>query len=253
MADARNPGAPVDLSLQPPLQGSVRNPGLAPDAVKTPQSKSGDWFTVNAPPTMPGGQLTESFSGSAPSGGGGYGGWFTAPNLNETNDPGYRFRLDEQQRAFTNSAFSRGQGLTGGALRDLTRIQGGLASQEYQNVFNRQLAGDQFNRDTSFGNTDRALNQYMASRDTFWGDSDRLFNRNFSMATLGQNAALGYGTNLGQFGQSGSGIYQGIGNSQSAGTIGMGNAISSGIGSGTNNYLYLQQLRALQGQGGGGG
>jgi hypothetical protein len=108
------------------------------------------------------------------------------------------------------------------------------------------LLGDTFNRDTAFGNADRALNSYMASRDTLWGDTDRLFNRNFSLASLGQNAAGNYGNNLALYGQGGSDAIYGAGNARSAGATATGNAINSGIQNGANLYAYLDAMRNRQ-------
>lgn len=215
-------------------------PGGPSAALNSGMKGGGDWFAQNAPPAAPTladpaqGTLNQQYGNGAP--GGGYGGQFQAPQLNNTNDPGYQFRLDQAGRAYQNSAFARGQGLTGGSLRGLTDYIGNAASQEYGNVFARQLAGDTFNRDTSFGNQDRALNSYIASRDTFWGDNDRLFGRNFSLASLGQNAAAGYGNQLGAYGNNISDLYTNQGNANAGRAIGVGNAISGGIAGGVDAY-----------------
>lgn len=221
--------------------------GLTTQPASSPVTASSDWFSQNMPPASTSapdpmqGALTQSFGGgSAPTGG--YGGQFVAPTgVTFMNDPGYQFRIDQGNRAVQNSAFAKGTGLTGGAIKDLLNYGQGAASAEFQNVFNRDLAGQTFNRDTAFGNQDRALNSYLASRDTFWGDTDRLFGRNFSLAQLGENAAAGYGNNLGQYGAGGSDTLTGIGNSGAAGTIGTGNAIAGGIGKGASMAALLAQ------------
>ena len=53
------------------------------------------------------------------------------------NDPGYAFRMSEGMKALERSAAARGGMLSGGALRGITRFGQDLASQEYQNAFNR--------------------------------------------------------------------------------------------------------------------
>ena len=53
------------------------------------------------------------------------------------NDPGYAFRMGEGMKALERSAAARGGMLSGGALRGITRFGQDLASQEYQNAFNR--------------------------------------------------------------------------------------------------------------------
>jgi hypothetical protein len=233
---------------QPPSQpgggvGTMPMPGqtgapIGGSGMKGGAPAGGGWFDQNAPaPSLGAGQgaLNQQFGGNAP--GGGYFEQFNAPNgVNFMNDPGYQFRIDQGNRAVQNSAFGRGAGLTGGALRALTDYSQGAASQEYGNVFNRALQGQTFNRDTSFGNADRALNSYMASRDTFWGDNDRLFGRNFSLAGLGQNAAAGVGNSIGQYGQSMNALITGQGNANASASIGRGNAIAGGINGGLDAY-----------------
>ncbi len=67
---------------------------------------------------------------------------FTAPTMADLAvDTGYNFRLNEGQRLAQNNAAARGT-LRGGAfMKDLTRYGQDMASQEYQNAFNRSLAG----------------------------------------------------------------------------------------------------------------
>lgn len=55
------------------------------------------------------------------------------------NDPAYRFRLEEGQRALNASAAAKGVLHTGGTLRDLVDYGQNFASQEYNNFYNRAL------------------------------------------------------------------------------------------------------------------
>jgi hypothetical protein len=52
-------------------------------------------------------------------------------------DPGYAFRQSEGIKGLDRSASARGGVLSGGALKDITRFGQELASQEFQNAFNR--------------------------------------------------------------------------------------------------------------------
>lgn len=63
-------------------------------------------------------------------------------------DPGYAFRLKEGMKALEQGAAARGGLLSGNMLRGAQEYGQGLASQEYQNAFNRyqQQQGNQFNR-----------------------------------------------------------------------------------------------------------
>lgn len=59
------------------------------------------------------------------------------PAYNWQADPGYQFRLGEGMRALENSAAARGGLLSGGFGRAAIGYGQDMASQEYQNVFNR--------------------------------------------------------------------------------------------------------------------
>src|SRR5688572_4161536 len=83
------------------------------------------------------------------------------------NDPGYKFRMSEGQRALERSASARGMLNSGAALKGLSRFSQGLASDEFQNAWSRNQTE----------NTGR-------------------YNRLANMAGLGQSAAQ----NLGAFG-----------------------------------------------------
>jgi hypothetical protein len=52
-------------------------------------------------------------------------------------DPGYAFRLSEGIKGLNNAAAARGGLLSGGTLKATERFAQGLASQEYQNAYNR--------------------------------------------------------------------------------------------------------------------
>jgi hypothetical protein len=54
-------------------------------------------------------------------------------------DPGYQFRLAEGQRALENSGAARGVTNTGGNMKGLLDYGQQAASQEYGNVYNRNL------------------------------------------------------------------------------------------------------------------
>lgn len=52
-------------------------------------------------------------------------------------DPGYAFRMSEGMKALENSAAARGGLFSGATLKGINRFGQDLASQEYQNAFNR--------------------------------------------------------------------------------------------------------------------
>jgi len=131
-------------------------------------------------------------------------------------DPGYAFRMSEGMKALERSAAARGGLLSGATLRGTQRFGQDLASQEYQNAFNRFQA-------------ERAgtLNPYQA------------------LAGTAQSSANVLGQQAGQLGQQlGSNII-GAGNAQAAGQIGQANAIVGGLGQGINFYQNQQLLNRL--------
>lgn len=58
-------------------------------------------------------------------------------------DPGYGFRMSEGLKALERSAAGRGGAASGAAMKGITRFGQDLASQEYQNAFNRYMANRQ--------------------------------------------------------------------------------------------------------------
>lgn len=123
-------------------------------------------------------------------------------------DPGYAFRLSEGVKALERSRAQAGGLLSGGTGKALTRYGQDLASQEYQNAFNRYQ-------------TERA-NQ---------------LNPLAALTAAGQGSANVLGTAAGNYGkQAGEGITD-IARAQAAGNVGMSNALAGGVG----QYLgYMQ-------------
>lgn len=140
-------------------------------------------------------------------------------------DPGYAFRMSEGMKALERSAAARGGLLSGATLKGVQRYGQDLASQEYQNAFNR----------------------YQAERTGTLNPLQSLSGG----AQTSANVLTGAAGTLG--GQLGSNII-GAGNAQAAGQIGSANAIAAGVGQGINFYQNQQLLnRLLPGGGIGGG
>lgn len=143
------------------------------------------------------------------------------PDLNRSfsmsdfqHDPGYQFRMAEGTKAIERSAAARG-GFSGSTLKSLSKYGQGVASDEYNNAYNR-----------------------------FNNDRTNRFNKLSSMAGLGQTAnqanlqsGMNYANNVNQ-------NINAAGNAQAAGYIGQGNAVNGAIGQGMNtwmNYQYMNQ------------
>lgn len=145
---------------------------------------------------------------------------FTPAQFMANQDPGYAFRMSEGMKGLERSAAARGGLLSGAQMKGIQRYGQDLASQEYQNAFNRYQ--------TARTNT---LNPYA------------------SLAGVAQSSANTLGSAAGQFGQQMGSNIIGAGNAAAAGQVGAANAITGGIGQGINFYQQNQLLNALRGGG----
>ncbi len=112
--------------------------------------------------------------------------------------PGYDWLKNETLSGALNKRSSLGGVLSGNTLRDLTGYSSGLASQDYQNAFNRY--------NTNINN---------------------IYSRLFGQETLGANAATGNASNIGS-------LQNQIGTTDAAGILGGTNAAVRGL---NNNIL----------------
>ena len=97
-----------------------------------------------------------------------------------TADPGYQFRIAEGQRGVNASQAARGMLNSGRALKEMERFRQGLASDEYQNAYNRwaQQNIDIYNRLAGLADTGQQTSTQLAN--------------------MGGNYSSQYGQNLGQ-------------------------------------------------------
>jgi hypothetical protein len=131
-------------------------------------------------------------------------------------DPGYAFRLSEGNKALERSAAARGMVMSGSMFKGAQRFGQDLASQEYQNAFNRF----QTNRSSR-------LNPLMG------------------MAGAGQNATNVVSSAAGQLGQNLGENAMGAGNARASGYIGSANAYTNAINQ--MNNLRAQQAGMMMG------
>ena len=133
-------------------------------------------------------------------------------------DPGYAFRMSEGMKALERSAAARGGLLSGATLKGVQQYGQGLASQEYQNAFNR----------------------YQAEREA------RL-NPLQALAGVGQTSVKALSGAAGELGSGLASAYNRMGAAQAAGILGAGEARASGylgaqnslnkaLGTGLNYY-----------------
>lgn len=202
---------------------------------------------------------------------------FVAPDLNNTNDPGYQFRLDQGNKALQNSAAAKGTLLTGGTVKAAQDYGQNAASAEYGNVFNRALTTQQNAYNQTLGAQQNAYNQGLSTnQNTFnqglatnqntynqglatnqnaynqaLGTNQNNFNQLlathqtqfgdlFNLTGLGLNAAAQTGAFGVQNANQVNSLLTNAGNTQAAQTIAGGNAINGGIQGAVNNLLGIR-------------
>jgi len=126
-------------------------------------------------------------------------------------DPGYAFRLKQGQMAAQRAGNVKG--MTGNVLTGLQDYTQGLASQEYQNAFNRNIA-----------------------------QKTNIYNTLAGIAGIGQTAQGQTGQAAGAYGQNAANLMTGGAAAQAAGQVGMANAISGGLGNVMNTYTLASLL-----------
>jgi len=131
-------------------------------------------------------------------------------------DPGYAFRMSEGLKALDRTAAARGGMLSGGALRGATRYGQDMASQEYQNAYNRYQ-------------TNRA----------------GILNPLQSLAGQGQTTANNLGTAGANYATNAGNAYMNAGNAAASGYVGSANAWNSALGNATNYFTQNQMMNRM--------
>lgn len=169
-------------------------------------------------------------------------GWnqqFQAPTAAQAaSTPGYQFALNQGLNAMQNSAAARGTLLSGGTLKGLNNYAQGMASTNYQQVYNN------------------AFNQYLNNQNTFYQNQGNQYQRLMGLTGMGANMTgnlggaiqQGAGNLAGIYGQNTASMAQLLGAqgaAQASGTIGGANALQgmfSGIGNTAMNVGLLNYL-----------
>jgi hypothetical protein len=141
---------------------------------------------------------------------------YTPEMFAKGQDPGYQFRLSEGMKGLERSAAARGGLLSGGTLKGIQRYGQDMASQEYQNAFNRYQA-----------ERTGTLNPFQA------------------MAGVGQSTANTLGTMGMNYANQAGEAYQGAANARASGYVGAANALNQGISGVSNMYFQNQLLNRL--------
>ena len=134
-------------------------------------------------------------------------------------EPGYGFRLSEGMKALDRTAAARGGLLSGATLKAAQRYGQDLASQEYQNAFNR----------------------YQIERAARLAPLQSLFG-------AGQTTAQQMGQAGQQFGAMAGENMMGGANARASGYVGAANAWNQALGNATNMYMQNAMMNQLQQQ-----
>jgi hypothetical protein len=161
-------------------------------------------------------------------------------------DPGYAFRLSEGMKALDRTAAARGGLLSGATLKGAQRYGSDLASQEYQNAFNRY----QSNRAAQAQEYGNAFNRFQTERTNTLAPLQSLAGVGQSATQQAQQASQNYATGatnaLGNYGNAAASNMIGAGNARASGYVGGANAISGGVGQGLNFYQNQNLVNQLQ-------
>lgn len=131
-------------------------------------------------------------------------------------DPGYAFRLSEGLKALDRQAAARGGLISGGALKAAQRYGQDLASQEFQNAYNRY-------------NQNRQMRYGMLT----------------GQQAVGQQATGQQQQAAGNFGQQGAATLGDMGAARASGYVGSANALMQGLqgaGNAYTNYAMMNRL-----------
>lgn len=207
---------------------------------------------------------------------------FTPEQFLENQDPGYGFRFREGQKAVERQAAARNGLISGAALKASQRFGQDMASQEYQNAFNRyqtsrsntlsplqQLTGQGANAAGQLGqyaqnygaNIGNAYANYGNTVTGMFGNQTNMLNSGLGTVAGMQNNAYGnaanltgaaygtYGNNVagvyGNYGTNLSNLYGAQGQANASGTVGSANALTGGLSNAANGYMQGQMLNSI--------
>jgi hypothetical protein len=132
-------------------------------------------------------------------------------------DPGYTFRMSEGMKGLERSAAARGGLLSGATMKGIQRYGQDMASQEYQNAFNR----------------------YQAERQARLGPLQSLAGVGQTSANVLGQAGQNYAARAGESMMSGAAA-------RASGYVGGANALTGALSTGLNYYQGQQYLNALR-------
>jgi gas vesicle protein len=193
---------------------------------------------------------------------------FTPANFAANQDPGYGFRMSEGLKAVDRQAAARGGLISGNALKASQAFGQDMASQEYQNAFNRfqTIRGNTlqpFQMGAAAGQSAAAMQgQASANYGSAGGQAIGQFGQGASgaygaagnaMNTAYGNYGQGVTGTLGAYGTNATNALTGAANAQASGIVGQANAFNQGLSGISNlaNTYYVNSLLNNRNSGGG--
>jgi hypothetical protein len=138
---------------------------------------------------------------------------FDPSQVDVTQDPGYKFRMEQGIEALDKSAASRGRLLSGAQQKGLTEYGQGMGSQEYANAYARY--SDKYNKDVA-----RQASEYASEADR----KARQYNILSGLSAQGQSSAARQAAATGQLASTSSNILSNLGNAQAQSAYAQGQA-----------------------------
>lgn len=163
---------------------------------------------------------------------------FTGQDLQ--NDPGYQFGLNQGTQGIERGQASRGNFLSGAAMKELTRFNEDYAGTKFNDAFNR--ASSTYNT-----NLTRRQNEWNTNLNAYNQNRNTIYNFLTGQSTMGQNSAAQVGTNNQQTANAIGNNMMAAGNAQAAGAVAGANALSSGINTAVNGYNSFQNPNSAAG------
>ena len=151
----------------------------------------------------------------------------TFQGVNMSEDPGVQYRMQESNKALDESAAAKGGLFSGWQQKALQENAQNLASQEYNNAYNRQYG--QF-KDTEDANRQ----QYNLDRDYSQKLQEFNMNNALNLANIGQNATNTMGANIGNANAQNMNLYEALAGAKAAKARGMWGSVGDAITGGTN-------------------
>jgi len=174
---------------------------------------------------------------------------FTGKDL--ASEPGYQFGLNQGTQGIERGQASRGNFLSGAAMKELTRFNEDYAGTKFNEGFNRASSTYNTNQTGRLNeyntNLTRRQNEWNTNLGAYNDNRNRIFNFLNGVSTLGQNSAAGTGAAALQVGNNISGNMLSSGNAQAASQVATGNALQSGINTAVNNYNSSNNLNSAGG------